>query len=153
MSDTFKEIFAEARKSFDYLFDRVILRFTKRISALMKEQLITQRDLAQKIGCSAPYVSKVFSGSPNLTLASMVKIADAVGCDIDVVVYPKSIHQITTKVTTEVATISQPMPIEIEEMEFTKRSTVVSETIPKIGKRNETDPTELAVNDELALAA
>ena len=98
-ANTFKEIFSETAGTFDYVLDRLILGFTKRIGYLMKGQGISQRDLAAKIGCSAPYVSKVFSGSPNLTLASMVKIADAVGCEISIAVSPKqTLH--STKVTT-----------------------------------------------------
>ncbi len=34
------------------------------------------------MGVSAPYITKLIRGSANLTLDSMVKIANALGCDL-----------------------------------------------------------------------
>jgi transcriptional regulator with XRE-family HTH domain len=80
------EIFSEARETFEYALEGAILQFTNRIAAVMKRDGISKHQLAEKMGCSPPYITKIFRGNPNLTLASMVKMAAAVDCEVEVVV-------------------------------------------------------------------
>ena len=50
-----------------------------RISTLLKEKNMTQRDLARKIGVSDVVISRWTTGFPNLTLHSIAKLSLALG--------------------------------------------------------------------------
>lgn len=73
--DTWREQ-AEWRRA-----NRSWLRHSQRIAVIMldamKEQHITQSQLAERMGCSQQYVSKVLKGNENLSLETMTKIEDA----------------------------------------------------------------------------
>lgn len=134
-----KQMFERASKTLDYALHGVILSFTEKMTGIMESKGITKSDLAARIGCSAPYVTKIFRGNPNLTVESMVKIAAAVGYEIEIELREKASHGSTTNLTTT----SQPM-FNICDVEFTHRSVMVS--------TKSRQPAELAKN-ELALAA
>ena len=48
----------------------------------MDEQHLTQRALAERMGCTQQYISKVLKGQENLSLETLVKIEDALGIDL-----------------------------------------------------------------------
>lgn len=48
----------------------------------MDEQHLTQRALAERMGCSQQYISKVLKGQENLSLETLVKIEDALGIEL-----------------------------------------------------------------------
>lgn len=85
MSDPFNflgKVFEEARKSLVYQVETVSLEFTEELIQRMEELGIKRADLARKLGVSAPYVSKLLDGAGNFTLETLIKVADAVGCDL-----------------------------------------------------------------------
>ncbi len=48
----------------------------------MDEQNLTQRALAERMGCTQQYISKVLKGQENLSLETLVKIEDALGIEL-----------------------------------------------------------------------
>lgn len=48
----------------------------------MDEQHLTQRALAERMGCTQQYISKVLKGQENLSLETLVKIEDALGIEL-----------------------------------------------------------------------
>ena len=48
----------------------------------MEEQHLTQRELAERMGCSQQYVSKVLKGRENLSIETISKIEDALSLSI-----------------------------------------------------------------------
>jgi transcriptional regulator with XRE-family HTH domain len=85
MSDPFKflgKAFEEARESLAYRVETVSLDFTEELAQRMKVLGIKRADLARKLEVSQPYVSKLLDGAGNFTLATLVKVAAAVGCDL-----------------------------------------------------------------------
>lgn len=48
----------------------------------MDEQHLTQRALAERMGCTQQYVSKVLKGQENLSLETLVKIENALDIDL-----------------------------------------------------------------------
>jgi transcriptional regulator with XRE-family HTH domain len=117
----FKEIFAYSRDSFEYALDRVILRFTKKVAEILKENGLSKRDLAAKVGCTPPNISKVFSGSPNLTVASMLKIARAVDCELQIELRPKTVDHVKT--TTNFSVDASAFANRLLVVEFSEAST------------------------------
>lgn len=72
---------AEAR-----LRNREWLCYSQRIAMQMLDRMeaenITQKQLAERMGCSQQYVSKILKGRENLSLETLCKIETALGIDI-----------------------------------------------------------------------
>lgn len=84
----------QARTSHAYHAEGASIRFTEAVIARMESCGITRTDLAEKIGTSPAYVTKILRGDTNFTLESMVKIAQALDCEMDFELRP-----LTRKVT------------------------------------------------------
>ncbi len=85
MSDIFTKLrarLAEAPASHEYRKESVILDFTEDLVARMDALGISRSALARRLGASPAYVTKILRGNANFTLDSLVKIADAVGCQL-----------------------------------------------------------------------
>lgn len=76
---TVKELFAEARKGDRFWVEGAILEFTADIERLMDQQGITKTELANRLGTSPAYVTKVLRGTANFTMETMVKLSRATG--------------------------------------------------------------------------
>ena len=48
----------------------------------MEQRKIRQKDLAEKMGCSPQYISKILKGSENLTLETISKLEDCLDLDL-----------------------------------------------------------------------
>jgi transcriptional regulator with XRE-family HTH domain len=78
----------EARSSQAYRAEGASVRFTEDLVALMKTSGLTRTALAEKIGSSPAYITKILRGDTNFTLDSMVKIATALGCELTIGMKP-----------------------------------------------------------------
>lgn len=62
------------------------LRHSQHIAMLMLDKMeemhMTQRQLAERMGCTQQYVSKVLKGQENLSLETITKIEDCLGISI-----------------------------------------------------------------------
>jgi transcriptional regulator with XRE-family HTH domain len=52
------------------------------LAALEDSETVNQKILAEKIGVSPQYISKVVSGNENLTLETIAKISEALGVEL-----------------------------------------------------------------------
>lgn len=50
-----------------------------KIDFILKREGITQRELAQRIGCNETQITRWTSGFPNFTLSSLAKLSQALG--------------------------------------------------------------------------
>ena len=50
-----------------------------RIDSILKRSGITQRELAERIGCNETQISRWTRGFPNFTLSSLAKLSEALG--------------------------------------------------------------------------
>ena len=66
----------------EYRAEVAMLDFTCELSRAMSAQGVSRAELARRIGTSPAYITKVLRGDANLTLASMVKLARAVGREL-----------------------------------------------------------------------
>ena len=62
------------------------LRYSQRIAMMMLDKMeelgLTQKSVAERIGCSQQYVSRVLKGSENLSIETICKIESALGLQI-----------------------------------------------------------------------
>ena len=79
---------AAARQTHAYRAEGASIRFTEELVALMKTRGLTRSALAEKIGSSPAYITKILRGDTNFTLDSMVKIANALNCELTIALRP-----------------------------------------------------------------
>lgn len=80
----FSDLLRSARSRDDYWIEDAIIRFTVQLYSRMKG--MSQEELAQKVGVTQPYIARIFKGKNNYTIATMVKLARAVGGQLDIVI-------------------------------------------------------------------
>jgi transcriptional regulator with XRE-family HTH domain len=72
-----KRSFEEARKSPYYKAQTKTLIFISQIEDLMRNRKISKKELAERMGVSAAYISKIFNCSVNISMITMEKLANA----------------------------------------------------------------------------
>jgi transcriptional regulator with XRE-family HTH domain len=78
-SRSLRQFLTEARKGDSYWVEKVKLQFALILDERRKATGMTCKAMADKIGASAPYITKVLRGDENLTIESMVKLAHSTG--------------------------------------------------------------------------
>ncbi len=81
---TFSELFQQAEQHEDYWVSGAILEFTENLVKEMERQGVTRTELARRLGASPAYVTKILRGKVNFTLATMVRLARALGGEVHV---------------------------------------------------------------------
>ncbi|MGB3478555.1 MAG: helix-turn-helix transcriptional regulator [bacterium] len=71
----------------DFFLEELRIDIIEKINIVMKKYKISKADLARRLGTSRAYITKLFSMNINLTLKSMVQIANAVGMRISIDFY------------------------------------------------------------------
>jgi len=69
----------EAEASIEYWTQIAVRDFTRDLGARMDAQTMNRAELAEKLGTSPAYVTKVLRGDANFTLETMTKLSKAVG--------------------------------------------------------------------------
>ena len=81
---SFSELYREAERHQDYWIAGAILEFTESVVREMARQGLTRTALAEKLGATPAYVTKILRGRVNFTLATMVRLSHALGADLHV---------------------------------------------------------------------
>jgi transcriptional regulator with XRE-family HTH domain len=79
----------------------------------MKSRGITRTALAEKLGTSRAYITKILRGDTNFTLESMARVAQALDCEINFELRPLD-RQVTPSLRTKVSylgTAPPPSPV------------------------------------------
>lgn len=62
------------------------LRYSQRIAMMMLDKMeelgLTQKSVAERMGCSQQYISRVLKGTENLSIETISKIEEALGLEI-----------------------------------------------------------------------
>ena len=72
---SFTDTFRDAMQQDEFWTEYAILEFTTRLSQAMKQKGISKAELARRMETSQAYITKVFRGDANFTIASMVRLA------------------------------------------------------------------------------
>lgn len=84
----------ESKKTDSYWVEKAKLDYALELDKFRRVSGLSGKTLAEKLGTSAAYISRVFRGDTNLTIESMVKLARATGAKVEI------------KLTPELATVS-----------------------------------------------
>jgi len=85
----FQGLVDKYKDDLDYIVEGVLIDVTEQIIEQLEKKKLTRTQLAQKLNCSNPYVTKLLNGSENLTLKKLVQIAQVLECTIDFAFVPK----------------------------------------------------------------
>lgn len=114
--DSFDELFEQAERRLDYKIEGAKLEFTETIVRRMEATEVTRSELAERMGKLKPQVSKLLRGDNNFTVATMVEIADALGCNYRCHLEPKDCDAVFWNVTREkLALVADQEPIDYED--------------------------------------
>lgn len=92
MGDDFSELLELARQdreSLEYKLERSILDITEQVFDRMKALGLNKAQLAERLGVSRPFVTKMLNGNTNFTLKSLVGLAEALECELSVGLPPR----------------------------------------------------------------
>lgn len=85
---TLKTAADAARQTPAYRAEGASIQFTEDLVARMEACGVNRSALAEKIGSSPAYVTKILRGDTNFTLDTMAKIAAALGCELSIGLRP-----------------------------------------------------------------
>lgn len=88
--DALREKINAARDTFDYRLEKILLQLGEDICLLMEQQGLSRTQLAERMGVSPAYITKILSGNPNLTIKSLLKLADAMGKELALQFAPRA---------------------------------------------------------------
>ena len=77
-----------ARETHEYRAEGASIEFTNAMVTRMREGRVTRSELARMIKTTPAYISKILRGATNFSLDSMVKIANALNCELRVRLQP-----------------------------------------------------------------
>ena len=78
---TFSDMCDEAARHPDYWAELAMLSFSEDVLEAMQAKSVTRAQLARRLGTSPGHVTRLLSGSGNLTLATMSRMAFALGLE------------------------------------------------------------------------
>jgi len=76
---------------FEYRLEGLILELTAQIAERMEEKGINRKELASTLQVSPPFITKILNGTSNFTLKTVLSLADALECTLNVNLKPKEI--------------------------------------------------------------
>ena len=85
----FQNELGTARKTFEYRLEKILIQLGEDICRFMRDQQISRAEVAERLGVSRAYVTKVLNGNPNLTIKTLLKLSDALGRELAIHFVPK----------------------------------------------------------------
>jgi DNA-binding phage protein len=84
-----KDELEKYKDNIEYRLEEAILDFTEQICEQMEKQKITRAGLAERLGVSRAFITKLLNGNPNLTLKTMMNIVSALKSDLNIQIQPR----------------------------------------------------------------
>jgi plasmid maintenance system antidote protein VapI len=75
-----------------FLAEELKLAFADELARLLEARGLKRTELAAKLGTNRGYVTRVLNTDYNLTIETMVRIADALGACVSLHLHPKDTH-------------------------------------------------------------
>ncbi len=79
---SFSALYAKLEKTPAYQAEKLAVAFLAELNAFMVARGLSNAELARRAGVSPAYITKVFRGPSNLSIETLTKLADAVGCKV-----------------------------------------------------------------------
>lgn len=106
--DAYSKAFSESKYDVKSETRLIMYRFLSEVERICEEENINRKQLAQKIGTSASYITQLFQGSKTINLETIAKFQKALNVVFDIkvnnnqaLVFKKKIDTINTKKVNE----------------------------------------------------
>lgn len=86
---SFADLWTELENDNVFWTEKNILDFITKLSHLMGKRGVSKKELAERLETSQAYITKVFRGNANFTMASMTKFVQALDAKLDIQIVPK----------------------------------------------------------------
>ncbi len=94
---TFAEIYESMKDTLEYQVEELSLAFTEAVLLRMEElDDLPRKELADRMGTTTAYITKLLKGKSNFTFETLVKLARALDCRIDAPVLVPNAHRTAT---------------------------------------------------------
>ena len=80
---TFKSYLEKYGRDPEFQAERLIIDLTEQIAKRLEDGSLTRSELAKRLKCSNAYITKLMRGEQNLTIRTIVQIANALDCTLD----------------------------------------------------------------------
>ena len=87
--DRYRRWIGEIDKTDEYRRAGLEIQFTEELCRVMAKRGISRAELARRAGTSPAYITKILRGSTNFTLATMAKLAQALGMEVRLHLAPR----------------------------------------------------------------
>ena len=85
----FKDKLGEHSETVEFRTEEAILDFTEKVCEVMEAKNISRAELAERMGVSRAFVTKILNGTTNFTLKTMVSISTALDLGFGIQMPPK----------------------------------------------------------------
>lgn len=79
---SFAALYAKLESTPAYQAEKLAVAFLAELNAFMQAHDVSNAELARRANVSPAYITKVFRGPSNLSIETLTKLADAVGCKV-----------------------------------------------------------------------
>jgi transcriptional regulator with XRE-family HTH domain len=86
----FKEVYDEAKDSFEFKLAGLKLDVTEKILKAMERKNVNRKQLSDLLGVSKASVSRLLNNGSNATLKTLLQIAEALDCDLNISIRSKA---------------------------------------------------------------
>ncbi|MBO4120887.1 helix-turn-helix domain-containing protein [Cupriavidus gilardii] len=90
ISSRYKEAFQRARQSHEYWTERALLELSRQLVEQMKKSGLTQKALAERLDKKPSFLSRLFGGNHNVTIATASEVAHALQMHLEIKLEPHS---------------------------------------------------------------
>lgn len=103
------------------------LNFAKEIDDAIISSGLKRFEIANRIGTSPAWITKILRGDANPTLETMQKLANAVGCNLHISVVPKTVEKV---VWVEVCGAIPPLTLSVSNTNQVATYDMIGKTAP-----------------------
>jgi len=86
------DLVSDAASQAEYQHELALSSFTNAVARVMQEKNVNQSELARRLGVSRARVSQLLQHTSSPTLRTMVEVAQALECDVSLVVVPQGVR-------------------------------------------------------------
>lgn len=80
----FSELLDSCKDDFEFRLEEQVFELTEQIAKILKDNRISRKQFAEKMGISPAAVSKVLNGNPNFTIRTLMTMADALKTELNI---------------------------------------------------------------------
>ena len=85
---SFDDLYQQAEAHDDYWIAGAVHELTEAVFERMEQEGVTRSELARRLGTSPAYITKLLRGQGNFTIATMVRLARALGAELRIELAP-----------------------------------------------------------------